>query len=70
MRVLACLFLYMIFAGLIGGTAHNLKHETCNTKGGIDFDLTINALLWPVAIGYAISIDDDKFETKCDIEVK
>lgn len=57
------IFVYMIFSGMVGGLVHNVHHEKCHTKGFVSTSDVIGAILWPMALGYAITIDDDKLKT-------
>lgn len=63
------IYMYMILSGVIGGVAHNIHHERCQTKGVVSTSDIIGALLWPMALGYSITIDYDKFvEPECESE--
>ena len=61
MKYILFVFGYMFISGLFGGLAHNGHHERCKTIGTPGTEQIVDALLWPVAIGIVVTMDDDKY---------
>ena len=61
--------IYLFVSGLVLGASYNSNFERCGKQRELNTKLAIDALLWPLFIGLAVSVDDGIIKTaKCESE--
>ena len=70
MKFIPLVFLYMIASGLLLGAVKNRSNEACGEPQKISNEDVAAVLLWPVAVGAAITIDEIRDFDSCDKKSK
>lgn len=55
---------YIIFSGMILGWVKNVQTEQCGTHQRITTGDAVQALLWPMAVGVALTVDEGQRDVR------